>query len=118
MNTRRKQNDIRGRRARRVRATIAGTSRAPRLSVFRSNRAFYAQLIDDTLGRTLCAVSAGNVKGAKLTKTGIAEKMGALLAEAAKTAGITKVVFDRGRYPYHGRVKAFAEAARKGGITF
>ena len=118
MNQRRSLNVQRIRRARRVRRRVKGTPLTPRLSVFRSNRTFYAQLIDDVKGVTLAAVVAGEVKGAKLTKTKVAEKMGTLIAEKAKKASVKSAVFDRGRYPYHGRVKAFAEAARAAGLTF
>lgn len=117
MNARKKLNLIRSRRTKRVRAGIRAVAKFPRLSVFRSNKAFYAQLINDSEGKTLVAVSMKEIKDAKLTKTQAAEKLGALMAEKAKSKGIAKAVFDRGRYPFHGRVKAFAEAARGAGLS-
>ncbi len=111
------------RRRRHVRSRITGTSERPRLTVFRSSKHIYAQLIDDLTGRTLASASTvvkksagtkaaygGNVKAAKAT--------GQRLAEAAKAAGITKAAFDRGHYKYHGRIKALAEGAREGGLQF
>ena len=125
MNTRHNLNIVRHRRAARVRANIHGSAATPRLSVFRSNRSFYAQLIDDEAGRTLASVSVKETvkkgdaaKAEKQTKSGLAEMIGGMLAEKAKKLGVTKAVFDRGRYPFHGRVKSFAEGARKGGLTF
>ena len=105
------------RRRRRVRAKITGSEQRPRISVFRSNRGIAAQLIDDASGRTLAAVSwtEGELKGLKPMEA--ATKGGELLAERAKAAGIDTAVFDRGGYQYHGRVKAFAEGVREGGIT-
>ena len=116
---------IEGRERRRkiIRKKVAGTPDRPRLSVRRSLSHMYAQIIDDSCGKTLVALSTlspdvkekakkdcGNVKGAVL--------LGAAIAEASKKAGVTKVVFDRAGYLYHGRVKALAEAARKGGLQF
>jgi len=109
------------RRVARVRAKIEGTAERPRLTVFRSNASFFAQIIDDMKGHTLASVSEKEVKegkSAKATKTQLAEKLGQLIAEKATKLGIGAVVFDRGRYPFHGRVKSFAEAARKGGLQF
>jgi large subunit ribosomal protein L18 len=107
----------RDRRARRVRGSVRGTAERPRLTVFRSNRAIWAQIIDDMSGTTL--VSAGSVHVAeKLPKKETAAKVGELLAERAKAAGVTQVVFDRGSYLYHGRVKALADGAREGGLQF
>ena len=102
----------------RVRSRVRGTADRPRLSVFRSNRAIWAQIIDDTTGRTLASASTGNVSEDGLSKTDQASKAGQILAERAKAAGIGQVVFDRGSYLYHGRVKALAEGARKGGLDF
>ena len=104
------------RRHARVRAKISGTAEAPRLSVFRSNTSIYAQIINDETGETLA--SASDLKESKETKIERAEKVGMAIAEAAKAKKITKVVFDRGGYLYAGRVKALAEAARKGGLQF
>jgi large subunit ribosomal protein L18 len=106
------------RRRRRVRARIVGTAERPRLSVFRSNRGVFAQLIDDGKGHTLAAVNWTEPDLRKLTATGQAKKAGELLAERAKAAGIETCVFDRGGYQYHGRVKAVAEGAREGGLAF
>lgn len=109
------------RRKRRVRAKIGGTKGRPRLSVFRSNNYIYAQLIDDTAGATLAAASDKNLvkkKTDKLTKTQIATLVGEELAEKAKAKKISRVVFDRAGYKYHGRVRALAEGARKGGLKF
>ncbi len=104
----------------RVRTVVSGTAERPRLSVFRSNKSIYAQLIDDVQGTTLIAASssdkaiAGN-EGSKIEK---AAMVGKLVAEKALAAGITEVVFDRGGYLYHGRVKQLADAAREGGLKF
>ncbi|MFZ2681852.1 MAG: 50S ribosomal protein L18 [Patescibacteria group bacterium] len=105
------------RRAARVRARIEGTKERPRLSVFRSDRHISAQLIDDTTGRTLASASdMKSAAGAKPMER--AAKVGAELSAAAKQVGITTVIFDRGSYLFHGRVKALAEAAREGGLVF
>ena len=106
------------RRRRRVRAKISGTAERPRLSVFRSNRGIVAQLIDDDAGRTLAAVNWTEAELRGLKPMEQATRVGALLAERAKAAGIDAAVFDRGGYRYHGRVKALAEGAREGGLTF
>jgi large subunit ribosomal protein L18 len=106
------------RRRRRVRARVSGTAARPRLSVFRSNKGIFAQLIDDTEGRTLAAVNWIEPELRKLTATDQATKAGELLADRAKAAGIETCVFDRGGYQYHGRVKALAEGAREGGLAF
>ena len=105
------------RRRRRVRAKVIGSEQRPRISVFRSNRGIAAQLIDDASGRTLAAVAwtESDLRGLKPLEQ--AGKAGELLAERAKAAGIDAAVFDRGGYRYHGRVKAFAEGVREGGIT-
>ncbi len=113
------KNDARIKRHRRVRKNISGTAERPRLNVFRSLNHIYAQIIDDTTGKTLAAASTmdkgfegygGNAEAAK--------KVGLAVAEKAKAAGVTKVVFDRGGYVYHGRVAALAEGAREGGLEF
>ncbi len=106
------------RRRRRVRAKITGTAERPRISVFRSNRGVFAQLIDDTSGRTLAAVNWTEDDLKTLPRMEQATKAGALLAERAKAAGVDSAVFDRGGYRYHGRVKALAEGAREAGLTF
>ena len=109
----------RSRIRKRVRAKISGTGVRPRLSVFRSNTQMYAQVIDDVSGKTLAA--AGSVKQTalqKINKTDQAKGVGKLIAEAAKKAGVKKVVFDRSGYLYHGRVKALADAARENGLEF
>ncbi|MDQ2983810.1 MAG: 50S ribosomal protein L18 [Actinomycetota bacterium] len=109
----------RARRHKRVRAKITGTAERPRLTVFRSNRGIEAQLIDDLEGKTLTAASWLHLKKSfKGNKTQQAAEVGKLLAEKAKQANVEVVVFDRGGYLYHGRVKALADAAREGGLKF
>lgn len=110
------------RRCRRIRKKVSGASQCPRLAVFRSLKHIYAQVIDDMKGRTLLSASSldkefkerchsgGNIKAASL--------LGEILSQKAKSLGITKIVFDKNGYLYHGRIKAFAEAARKGGLLF
>jgi large subunit ribosomal protein L18 len=105
-------------RRRRVRAKVRGTAERPRISVFRSNRGIFAQLIDDDAGRTLAAVNWTEPELRALKRMEQANKAGAILAERAKAAGVEAVVFDRGGYRYHGRVKALAEGAREAGLTF
>ncbi|MBO7051228.1 MAG: 50S ribosomal protein L18 [Prevotella sp.] len=100
----------------RVRKNVNGTAERPRLSVFRSNKQIYAQVINDVTGTTLASASSLGLEA--MPKTEQAQKVGALLAEKAKAAGITSVVFDRNGYLYHGRVKALADAAREGGLNF
>ncbi len=106
------------RRHKRVRKTLSGTAERPRLVVFRSNRGIEAQLIDDIAGKTLAASSSLGLKSFKGNKVDQAAEVGKTLAAAAKSAGIESAVFDRGGYLYHGRVKALADAAREGGLTF
>ena len=109
----------RERRHRRVRGRISGTAERPRLVVFRSNRGISAQLVDDLTGTTLAAASWLNLKKSfKGDKTEQAAEVGKLVAANAKKAGIETVVFDRGGYLYHGRVKALADGAREGGLKF
>jgi large subunit ribosomal protein L18 len=110
--------EARKRRQRRIRGKVAGTAERPRLAVFRSNAGISAQLVDDGAGRTLAAASWLNLKKFKGTKTEQANEVGKLLAANAKQAGLESVVFDRGGYLYHGRVKALAEGAREGGLKF
>jgi large subunit ribosomal protein L18 len=105
-------------RRRRVRAKVHGSAERPRISVFRSNRGVFAQLIDDESGRTLAAVNWTEDDLKSLKRMEQASKAGQLLAERAKAAGIETAVFDRGGYQYHGRVKALAEGAREGGLIF
>ena len=111
------------RRHRRVRARVSGTSKRPRLAVFRSSKHIVAQLIDDTAQQTLAAASDQELKRVTAVK-GASKQMakaaavGALVAERAKKAGISEAVFDRGGFAYHGRVKALAESARKDGLKF
>ncbi len=102
----------------RVRAKVHGTPERPRLNVFRSLNNIYAQVIDDTQGHTLAAASTLDGAVGEAAKSGQATAVGKLIAERAKAAGISKVVFDRGGYLYHGRVKALAEGAREGGLNF
>jgi large subunit ribosomal protein L18 len=106
------------RRRRRVRAKVRGTAERPRLSVFRSNRGIQAQLIDDVKGHTLAAVSWTEDDLKSLARAEQAKKAGELLAERGKAAGVETVVFDRGGYRFHGRVKALADGAREGGLRF
>jgi large subunit ribosomal protein L18 len=106
------------RRRRRVRARITGTAARPRLSVYRSNRGVFAQLIDDGKGHTVAAVNWIEPELRKLTASAQAKRAGELLAERAKKAGVETCVFDRGGYQYHGRVQALAEGAREGGLVF
>lgn len=111
---------VRERQARihsRIRKKISGTAERPRLNVFRSNKGIFAQLIDDLAGHTLAAASTKEVTSGG-TKSEKSKAVGALLAEKAKAAGISVVVFDRGGYLYHGRVKALADGAREGGLEF
>jgi large subunit ribosomal protein L18 len=105
-------------RQKRVRLKLKDNLDRPRLHVYRSNRHLYAQIIDDSVGKTVTAVSDSEIKTTKLTKTQIAQQLGALIAQKASAKKIVKVKFDRGSYQYHGRVKALAEAARKGGLEF
>ena len=109
------------RRRRHVRRRITGTSERPRLTVFRSSKHIYAQLIDDLTGRTLASASSAAKKTESATYGGnvkAAKAVGLRLAEAAKAAGVSKAALDRGHYKYHGRVKALADGAREGGLQF
>tara|TARA_R110002072_G_scaffold282761_1_gene445888 strand:- start:115757 stop:116107 length:351 start_codon:yes stop_codon:yes gene_type:complete len=101
---------------RRIRKKISGTTAMPRLSVFRSNKQIYAQIIDDSTGKTLVAAGSFNNKAAKGTKKEQAAVVGKEVAELAKKAGIETVVFDRNGYLYHGRVKSLADSARESGL--
>jgi large subunit ribosomal protein L18 len=105
-------------RRRRVRAKVRGTAERPRISVFRSNRGIFAQLIDDEAGRTLAAVAWTEPDLRSLKPMEQATRAGAALADRAKAAGVETAVFDRGGYQYHGRVKALADGAREGGLEF
>jgi large subunit ribosomal protein L18 len=101
-----------------MRKRIRGTSERPRLSIFKSLNHIYAQVIDDLAGKTLVAASSADLKDAKTGNAEAAKQVGKLIAERAKGAGIGQVVFDRGGFKYHGRVKALADAAREGGLQF
>jgi large subunit ribosomal protein L18 len=105
-------------RRRRVRAKVRGSAERPRISVFRSNRGVFAQLIDDDAGRTIASVQWTESDLRSLKPMEQATQAGKLLAERAKAAGIESAVFDRGGYQYHGRVKALAEGAREAGLSF
>jgi large subunit ribosomal protein L18 len=105
-------------RRRRVRAKVRGSAERPRISVFRSNRGIFAQLIDDDAGTTLAAVNWTEGDLRSLTGADQARKAGELLAQRSRAAGVESAVFDRGGYQYHGRVKALAEGAREGGLNF
>lgn len=100
----------------RIRGKISGTAQRPRMSVFRSNKQIYVQLVDDLSGKTLVSASSKGIEEG--TKTEIAAKVGQAVAQAAQAAGITEVVFDRNGYLFHGRVKSLADAAREGGLKF
>ncbi len=105
-------------RRRRVRAKIRGSAERPRISVFRSNRGIFAQLIDDESGRTIAAATWTEPALRTLDPMEQAQRVGAALAERAKAAGVEQAVFDRGGYKYHGRVRALADGAREGGLNF
>jgi large subunit ribosomal protein L18 len=117
------KNEARQKRHRRVRKRVQGTPERPRLNVYRSTNNIYAQVIDDLAGRTLAAASSmeaslrGDTKGAG-GNVAAARAVGALVADRAKAAGVTRVVFDRGGYLYHGRVQALADSARESGLEF
>jgi large subunit ribosomal protein L18 len=110
----------RRRRHARIRRRVSGTAARPRLSVFRSTVHIYAQVIDDVDGKTVASASTldGEIKGVKGTKSAQAKAVGLAIAERAKAAGVTQVIFDRGGYLYHGRVQALADGAREGGLDF
>lgn len=104
----------------RIRKSVAGTQERPRMSVYRSNKQIYVQLIDDLGGKTILSASSREkgISDKEVNKTDKAKLVGELIAEKAKEAGIENIVFDRGGYLYHGRIKSLAEAARKGGLKF
>lgn len=109
----------RDRRRAKIRSKIEGTAACPRLSVFRSNKGMFIQLIDDQTGKTIASANATEIKKEKEGgKVGVGFGLGKLIAEKAKKSGVTAVVFDRGGYQYHGRVKAVADGAREGGLVF
>ncbi len=110
--------DARSRRHRRIRGRVVGSSERPRLSVARSNKRIYAQLIDDSTGRTLAAAGSHEADLRGLSKADAANAVGTRVAERGREAGVTRVVFDRAGYRYHGRVARLAEAAREGGLEF
>lgn len=110
--------EARQRRHRRIRGKVHGTTARPRLSVFRSNLRIYAQIIDDDNGHTVAAAGSHEAELRGLSKADASAAVGKALAERARAAGITSVVFDRGGYLYHGRVKALADGAREGGLEF
>jgi large subunit ribosomal protein L18 len=114
------KSEKRNRIRRRIRKVAFGSQDRPRLSVFRSNKEIYAQIIDDTTGKTLAAASTRDkeLSSAKGTKSELATEVGKALAKKAKDAGVEMVAFDRGGYQYHGRVKSLAEGAREGGLKF
>ena len=110
--------EARRRRHRRIRGSVVGSAERPRLAVSRSNKRIYAQLVDDDRGHTLAAAGSHESPLRGLAKGEAAGEVGRLLAERAKAAGVERVVFDRGGYKYHGRVKALADGAREGGLEF
>ncbi len=110
--------EARARRKKRIRGKVTGTGERPRLSVFRSNKAIYAQIVDDLGGRTVASARSAEIEAAGLDKSAVARKVGELVAARAKEKNVEQVVFDRSGYLYHGRVKALAEGAREGGLVF
>ena len=108
----------RERRRKKIRAKVSGTAARPRLSVFKSNKGMYLQLIDDVSGKTLVSARTGELKDAKGKKTDISFELGKMLAGKAAEKGIKGIVFDRGGYKFHGRVKAAADGAKEGGLIF
>jgi large subunit ribosomal protein L18 len=110
--------EARQRRHRRIRGRATGTAERPRLSVFRSNKRIYAQVIDDVRGHTLAAAGSHEAALRSLSKREAAAEVGKRVAERAKGAGVERVVFDRGGFKYHGRVRALADGAREGGLEF
>ena len=105
-------------RHRRIRRRVIGSSGRPRLSIFRSNKQIYAQVIDDERGHTVASASSIELSNGDASKVVAAQEVGASIAKRALQSGVKSVVFDRGGYKYHGRVKALAEAARAGGLDF
>lgn len=112
------RSEVRQKRHRRVRAKVSGNPECPRLNVFRSNTGIYAQIIDDVNGKTLVSASSKDLKLDNGSNIEAAKQVGSAIAKKAQDAKISKVVFDRGGYIYHGRVKALAEAAREAGLEF
>ena len=108
----------RARRKLRIRKKVSGTSERPRLTVFRSNKQIYAQVVDDSQGSTLVEATSLKLDKAEANKSQVAERVGEAIAQARVGKGIKQVVFDRNGYIYHGRVKALADGARKGGLEF
>ncbi len=122
MITKQDKEKSRARRHRRIRARVSGSAQRPRLNIFRSNKHIYAQVIDDTTGRTLVEASTLDKEFKDLSESGstvaAAEKVGSMVARRAIEKGVSAVVFDRGGYLYHGRVQALADAAREAGLEF
>ncbi len=125
MNKQQQKRNKRSLRHGRVRSRIAGTTARPRLSIFKANRHIYAQVIDDSVGKTLLAASSkevsakgGSASGGKAKKSDLAKEVGKLVASKALSKNVKAVKFDRGGFAYHGRIKALAEGAREGGLDF
>lgn len=118
MNKAKEKNKKLSRRHKKIRSVIGGTENRPRLSVFRSNKGMYIQLIDDLSGKTLVSANTKELNDSKDKKIEISFRLGKLLAEKALKKNINKAVFDRGGYKYHGRVRAVADGAREGGLIF
>ncbi len=118
MTTKNTKVEKRVRRHKKIRSTLAGTKDKPRLSVFKSNKHLYAQLIDDEAQMTLAMFSSLNLKDSKKKLSEDAKEIGMEIAKIAKTKGVTKVVFDRGGFVYQGKIKALADGAREGGLIF
>lgn len=112
------KNEKLARRHKKIRSIISGTEQRPRVSVFRSNKGMFIQLIDDNSGKTIVSANMKELKDSKDTKIEAAFKLGKMLAEKASQKKISQAVFDRGGYKYHGRVKAVADGAREGGLVF
>jgi len=113
-----KKQEKRYKRHKRIRSKVKGTKERPRFSIFRSNQYIYVQLIDDVNGKTLVSLNDRDIKKSKLSKIETAKKIGKEIAKKALEKKISKVVFDRGGYKYHGRIKAVADGAREGGLIF
>jgi large subunit ribosomal protein L18 len=118
MDKNKKKIEGRIRRHNRIRAKVSGTNERPRLNIFKSNLNIYLQIINDETGKTLASAHTKELKNKKLNKTEAATEIGKLIADKAKKLDIKTVVFDKGGYKYHGRVKAVADAAREGGLEF
>ena len=116
MKTNLTKTEQRERRHRRIRAKVTGTAEKPRLSIFKSNKHLFAQLIDDEAGKTIAGINSGTLKGKTLTER--AKELGVAIAKAGQAKGVSAIAFDRGGFSYNGKIKVFAEAAREAGLKF